>query len=98
MPKSIFYAESTDTRATTDKNDPFLNMGFKHGKNGWTKNGANAIWGSGVELKIPKVVRSRQTHVRDDWVCIMSFTRSCDKWCGLPGVRVGEERHPAHQV
>ena len=20
----------TDTRATTDKNDPFLNMGFKH--------------------------------------------------------------------
>ena len=30
----------TDTRATTDKNDPFLNMGFKHGKKWVDKNGA----------------------------------------------------------
>ena len=30
----------TDTRATTDKNDPFLNMGFKHGKKWVNKNGA----------------------------------------------------------
>ena len=36
----------TDTRATTDKNDPFLNVGFKHG---WVdKMGQNATWGSGV--------------------------------------------------
>ena len=40
-------------RATTDKNDPFLNGRFKHWKNGWTKTGQNAIWGSGVQLKIP---------------------------------------------
>ena len=38
----------TDTRATTDKNDPFLNMGFKHGKKWVDKMGQNAIWGSGV--------------------------------------------------
>ena len=44
----------TDTRATTDKNDPFLNMGFKHGKKvGGQKKGQNAIWSSGVPLKIP---------------------------------------------
>ena len=30
----------TDTRATTDKNDLFLNMGFKHGKKWVDKNGA----------------------------------------------------------
>ena len=61
VPKSIFFPgrrgdESksvTDTRATTDKNDPLLNMGFKHGKSGWTEMGQNAIWGSGKKLKIP---------------------------------------------
>ena len=37
-------------RATTDKNDPFLNSVFKHGKK-WV--GQNAIWDSGVQLKIP---------------------------------------------
>ena len=30
----------TDTSATTDKNDPFLIMGFKHGKKWVDKNGA----------------------------------------------------------
>ena len=30
----------TDARATTDKNDPFLNMRFKHGKKWVDKNGA----------------------------------------------------------
>ena len=29
-----------------DKNDPFLNMGFKHGKSGWTKMVQHAVWGS----------------------------------------------------
>ena len=32
MPNSIFEVETesvTDTRATTDKNDPFLNVGFQ---------------------------------------------------------------------
>ena len=52
MPKSIFFpgrgqgfkSESvTDTRATTDKNDPFLNMGFKHGKKWMDKNEAKCI-------------------------------------------------------
>ena len=41
MPKSIFFPgrregfetkSFTDTRATSDKNDPFLTMGFKHGE------------------------------------------------------------------
>ena len=49
MPKSIFFLvrregfetkSVTDTRVTTDKNDPFLNTGFKHWKK-W-------VWGSGV--------------------------------------------------
>ena len=44
-----------NTRATTDKNDPFLNLGSNSGKSGWTKMEQNAIWGSGVELKIPDV-------------------------------------------
>ena len=57
MPKSIFFPREgrgfepesvTDTRAT-DKNDPFLNMGFKHTrKSGWTKMGQIATWSSGV--------------------------------------------------
>ena len=39
-------------RAMTDKNDPFLNVGFKHWKkSGWTKMGQNTILGSGVKLK-----------------------------------------------
>ena len=53
----LFFAEGrgfesksvTDTRATTDKNDPI----FEHGvqtreKSGWTNMGQNATWGSGV--------------------------------------------------
>ena len=47
MPNSIFFPRKggdsnlsvTDTKATTDKNDPFLNMGFKHGKKWVDKNG-----------------------------------------------------------
>ena len=62
MPNSIFFQEGrgfeskcvTDTRATTDKNDPFLNWGSNTGKSGWTKMGQNATWGSGVQLKIPQ--------------------------------------------
>ena len=38
-----FESESiTDTR-TMDKNEPFLNKGFKHGKQWVDKNGQNAI-------------------------------------------------------
>ena len=37
----------TDTRATTDKNDPFLNMGFKHWKKWVDKNGAKCDMGFG---------------------------------------------------
>ena len=58
MPNSIFFPRRgggfesksvTDTRATTDINDPFLNMEFKHGKKwGWSKMGQNATWRSGV--------------------------------------------------
>ena len=41
-----FESESvTDTRATTDKNDQFLNMGFKHGKKWVDKNGAKMQYG-----------------------------------------------------
>ena len=42
---------ATDTRATTDNNDPFLNTGFKHGKKWVDKNGANEIRGSGEKIK-----------------------------------------------
>ena len=37
----------TDTRATTDKNDPFLKCGSNRGKSGWTKIGAkcNMVFG-----------------------------------------------------
>ena len=53
MPNSIFFrggvgieSESvTDTRATTNKNDPFLNMGFKHWKKWVDKNGAKCNMG-----------------------------------------------------
>ena len=39
----------TDTRVTTDKNDPFWNMGFKHEKKRMDKNGAKCNMGfSGV--------------------------------------------------
>ena len=37
----------TDTRATTDKNDPFLNVGFKHGKKRVDKNVAKCKMGFG---------------------------------------------------
>ena len=56
MPKSIFFPgreegfetkSVTDTRATTDKNDPFLNMGLKHGKQWVEKNGAKCNMGFG---------------------------------------------------
>ena len=47
MPNSIFFPRRgfesksvIDTRATMDKNDPFLNVGFKHGKKWVDKNGA----------------------------------------------------------
>ena len=40
-----------DTRATTDKNDPFLNMGFKHGKKWVDKNGAKCNMGFGRVTK-----------------------------------------------
>ena len=33
------------------KNDPFLNMGFKHGKSVWTKNGAKCNMGFGRKTK-----------------------------------------------
>ena len=43
-----FESESVcDTRATTDKNGPFLNMGFKHGKKWVDKNGAKCNMGFG---------------------------------------------------
>ena len=41
-----------------------------------------------------KLVRSRPTHVRVDWVHVVSFTRSCDARYGMQGVRVGEARNP----
>ena len=56
MPKSIFFPGrgrdsnqkvSQTQRATTDKNDPFLNMGFKHGKKWVDKNGAKCNMGFG---------------------------------------------------
>ena len=49
MPSSIFFSAEgrgfesnsvTDTKATTDKNDPFLKMGCKHGKKWVDKNRA----------------------------------------------------------
>ena len=39
------------TGATTDKNDPFLNMGFKHGKKWVDKNGAKCKMGFGRATK-----------------------------------------------
>ena len=51
MPNSRgFESKSvTDMRATTDKNDPFLEMGFKHAKKWVDKNGGKMqCWGSGV--------------------------------------------------
>ena len=45
-----------------------------------------------VDRRDIRIVRSRQTHVRVDWVSIVSFTRSCDARYGLRGVRVGEAR------
>ena len=59
MPNSIFSEEGlgfesksvTDTRATTDKNDAFLNMGFKHGKKWVDKNGAKCNMGFGRMTK-----------------------------------------------
>ena len=45
----------TDTRATTDKNDPFLNMGFKHGKKWVDKNGAKCNTGLGRIIQNTRV-------------------------------------------
>ena len=49
-----FETESvTNTKATTDQNYPFLNMGFKHGIKWVDKNAAKCnIWSSGVLRKI----------------------------------------------
>ena len=56
LPNSIFFSADrrgfesksvTNTRATTDKNDPFLYMGFKHGKKWVDKNGAKCNMGFG---------------------------------------------------
>ena len=48
---------------------------------------------AGVDRDI-EVVRSRPTHVRVDWVYVVSFTRSCDARYGMRGVRVGEASNP----
>ena len=68
----------TDTRATTDKNDPFLNVGFKHGKK-WTKMGQNAIRGSGVEHKIPKKFFTSELFkvIQDAIPLILHFQTRC---------------------
>ena len=69
MPNSIFFSAEgrgfqsksvTDTRATTDKNDPFLNVGFKHGKKWVDKNGAKCNMGFGrITKKKPKCTKER---------------------------------------
>ena len=44
----LFSAEGFESESvtdTTDKNDPFLNMGFKHGKKWVDKNGAKCNMG-----------------------------------------------------
>ena len=51
----------TDTRATTDKNDPFLNMGFKHGKKWVDKHGAKCNMGF---VKIPCAGRCVASRLR----------------------------------
>ena len=58
-----FESESvTDTRATTDKKDPFFNMGFKHGK--WVdKNGAKCSMGFGRVTKNTHQSHSISTHI-----------------------------------
>ena len=50
----------TDTRATTEKIDPFLNIGFKRGKSGWTKNGAKCNMGFGRITKNTQIGRSQR--------------------------------------
>ena len=47
----MFRESVTDTRATTDKNDPFLKKGFKHGQKWVDKNGAKCNVGFGRTTK-----------------------------------------------
>ena len=60
---------ATDTRVTTDKNDPFLNMGFKHGKKWVDKNGAKCNVGFG---RITKNTRVSQSGHHADSLCAVS--------------------------
>ena len=47
-------------RATTDKNEPFLKMGFRLAKSGWTKNGAKCNMGFGrITKNTPQKPRKR---------------------------------------
>ena len=50
----------TDSRATTDKNDSFLNMGFKHGKKWVDTNGAKCNVGF---VRITKNTRFTKTQL-----------------------------------
>ena len=89
----------TDTRATTDKNDPFLNMGFKHGKKWVDKNGAKCNMRFGRITKNtrfrarsePPLLRKRVEHAwRMRWWSILSCTAAralaaslVDSWGGV---------------
>ena len=64
VPNSIFFSAEergfesksvTDTRATTDNNDPSLIMVFKHGKKWVDKNGATCNMGFGCITKNTRV-------------------------------------------
>ena len=46
----------TDTRATTDKNDTFLNKEFKHGKKWVDKSGAKC------DMVFGRITQNTQTH------------------------------------
>ena len=54
-----------DTRATTDKNDPFLNKGFKHGKKWVDKNGAKCNMGFGRITKNTALVEKHAKGIPD---------------------------------
>ena len=56
-----------DTRATTDKNDPFLNMGFKHGEKWVDKNGAKCNMGFGRITKNTRVRVLRSFVLDHSW-------------------------------
>ena len=58
--------------------------------NGHLQEALNA--GDNVRVLTVTSKLSEPTHVRVDWVCVVSFTRSCDARCR--GVRVGEARNP----